>query len=105
MVDQRVFISNLVWETYHLLPYNPANSQPPRPAPLPLSSPCQRAQEMMDGFPKGSNARLESYRGWLYTTFISVKVRHYQQQVEMILPFPIDINNLQKHTLRPGMGF
>ena len=77
----------------------------PVPPLSPLSSPCQRAQEMMDGFPKGSNARLESYLGWLYTTFISVKVRHYQQQVEMIPPFPIDINNLQGHTLRPGMGF
>ena len=34
MGDQRVFIPNLVWETYHLLPCNPANSQPPRLAPL-----------------------------------------------------------------------
>ena len=103
--DQRVFIPNLVWETYHLLPCNPANSQPPRPAPLPISGPCKRAQEMLDGFPKGSNERLESYRGLLYTTFISLKVRQYQQQVEMILAFPININSHQKHNLRPGMGF
>ena len=71
----------------------------------PLSSPCQRAQEMLDGFPKGSNGRLESYRGLLYTTLISLKVRQYQQQVEMILAFPISINSHQKHNLRPGMGF
>ena len=71
----------------------------------PLFRPCQRVQEMLDGFPKGSNGRLESYRGRLYTTFICLKVRQYQQQVEMILAVPININSLQKHNLKPGMGF
>ena len=36
--DQRGFIPNLVWETYHLLPFNPENSQPPNPQPLPAST-------------------------------------------------------------------
>ena len=46
-------------------------TQQTRSCPVPpLSSPCLRAQEILDGFPKGCKVRLESYRGRLYTTFI-----------------------------------
>ena len=50
-------------------PYPVTQQTHSRPVP-PLSSHCQRAQVMLGDFPKGSNGRLESYRGRLYPTFI-----------------------------------
>ena len=38
------------------------------------------------------------------TTFVCLKVRQYQQQVEMMLAVPININSLLRHNLTPGMA-
>ena len=72
--------TNLIWQTYHLLPYNSANSQPRRPTPLHHLVWASRSQ--LSGY-KGYmniNTNFFSASSVLYSEIFTKTERNYQKK-------------------------